>query len=459
LLRLSWKGPMLPLLGVGENMNLRADRRAAVALLAVALAALLVAGTIRLARPRRGDDLEARLSVAGSLRDAGNEGEGFARALAPRAFSFPADHGPHPEFRTEWWYWTGNLSTAEGRRFGFQLTFFRNAVAPQPPARASAWAARDVYLAHFTLTDVAGRRFHSCERVRRGALGLAGARALPFRVWLDDWQAAGPAAGDEATPMRLTAAAGPDDPAHAASPASPASPANIAGEIAIDLSLDRGKPPVLQGDRGLSRKGAGPGQASYYYSLTRMPARGRVRTREGDFAVSGLAWMDREWSTSSLGPGQVGWDWFSLQLDGPERSPGGQGDRADRGDRVGRELMFYRLRLAGGGSDPVSRGVLVEPDGRTRPLALADVRIETLARWTSPASGARYPSRWRLRVPAAGLDLAVRPLLAGQELNTSFRYWEGAVEVSGRAGGRPATGHGYVELTGYAERPGAGETR
>jgi predicted secreted hydrolase len=392
----------------------RAPRLAAVLASITALA--LIAAALWLARPRRSGELTARLSVAAALRGDRLDGEGFARALAPRAFSFPADHGPHPELRTEWWYWTGNLATPEGRRFGFQLTFFRNALAPRMPPRASAWAARDVYLAHFTLTDVAGGRFRSFERVRRGALGLAGARALPFRVWLDDWRATADPGGG----MRLAAAA---------------------DGIAIDLALSPGKPPVLQGDRGLSRKGAAPGQASYYYSLTRMPARGRVRAGGEVFSVAGLAWMDREWSTSSLGPDQEGWDWFSLQL-------------AD-----GRELMFYRLRRRGGGDDPASQGTLVERDGTYRPLRRSDVAIEPLGRWTSPRSGARYPARWRLRVPSAGLDLAVRPLLADQELDTSFRYWEGAVSVAGSEGGQPVAGSGYVELTGYAERPGLGETR
>jgi predicted secreted hydrolase len=354
--------------------------------------------------------LHARLSVAESLRGTGPEG--FARALTPRAFHFPADHGPHPEFRTEWWYYTGNLATTEGRRFGFQLTFFRNALTPHPPERASRWATNQVYLAHFTLTDVDSGRFRSFERLERGAVGLAGAQPLPFRVWLGDWSSTGPAAGGEATPIHLTAAAGTAGGTDAA---------------AIDLVLQAGKPPVLEGDRGLSLKGAEPGQASYYYSLPRMPAAGTVRSGGTAFAVSGLAWMDREWSTSSLGPDQVGWDWFSLQL-------------AD-----GRELMLYRLRRKDGSADPASSGTLIAADGSSRRLTLADVTLETAVAWTSPRSGARYPARFRLRLPAFGLDLNVRPLLADQELDTSFRYWEGAVAVTGTV-----AGSGYVELTGYA---------
>ncbi|HZF13984.1 MAG TPA: lipocalin-like domain-containing protein [Thermoanaerobaculia bacterium] len=379
----------------------------------VLLALLCLAATA--CRPERPRDLKARLSVAESLR--GPVAEGFAQVLAPRAFRFPADHGPHPEFRTEWWYYTGNLATQAGRRFGFQLTFFRHALSPHPPERASRWAASQVYLAHFALTDVEGGRFHSFERLERGALGLAGAEALPFRVWLGDWSsrlAGGPEGVSTATPMHLRAAA------HAADTAS------------IDLTLEAGKPPVLEGDHGLSRKGAEPGQASYYYSLSRMPAAGTVGVGGERFAVSGLAWMDREWSTRSLGRDQVGWDWFALQL-------------AD-----GREVMLYRLRRRDGSVDPSSSGTLIAADGSSRPLSLADFRLETSGSWTSPRSGARYPARFRLRLPAAGLDLDVRPLLADQELDTSFRYWEGAVAVAGTV-----AGSGYVELTGYAE-PGGG---
>ncbi len=413
-------------------------RRAAIGLAALLL--LGAAGWLLLRRPAR-PPVAARLSVAGAL--GGPAEAGFARALAPRSFAFPADHGPHPAFRTEWWYFTGNLETEEpvplfagrtallgsigygakafaprrgGRRFGYQLTFFRNALAPRAAARASRWAARQVFLAHFAVTDPGAGRFLACERFRREALGLAGARAVPFRVWLDRWSAASaaPAAaavGDQTFPLRLRAAA---------------------EDVALDLTLASGKPPVLQGERGLSRKGSAPGQASYYYSLTRLPTTGRLRLDGRTWAVRGASWMDREWSTSSLSPGQVGWDWLALQL-------------AD-----GRELMLYRLRLRGGGADPASGGALVARDGTATILGLDDAAVEVLATWESPAGG-RYPARWRVRVPAVGLDLVVRPLLADQEHRGTFRYWEGAVEAAGTSRGTPAGGRGYVELTGYAD--------
>jgi predicted secreted hydrolase len=348
----------------------------------------------------------ASLSLAGALR--GGDDRGYAKALEPREFHFPADHGPHPEFRTEWWYYTGNLATAAGRRFGFQLTFFRSALAPGMPERASAWATRQAWLAHFTVTDAEGKQFHSFERWGRGAVGLAGAQGAPFKVWVKDWTAE----GAPVFPMHLKAAE---------------------GDVAIDLLLQEGKPPVLQGDRGLSRKGAEPGNASYYYSLPRMPAAGSVRAGGESFAVSGDVWMDREWSTSSLGAGHVGWDWFALQL-------------AD-----GSDLMLYRLRRQDRSVDPASSGTAIAADGTSRPLALADFQVEGSGTWRSPRSHASYPERWRVRVPAEDLDLEVHPLLADQELDVSIRYWEGAVEVTGTRRGRPVGGRGYVELTGYAE--------
>jgi predicted secreted hydrolase len=362
----------------------------------------------------RAREPSASLSVAGALR--GGDDRGYARAMEPRTFSFPADHGPHPEFRTEWWYYTGNLATAEGRRFGFQLTFFRSALAPEMPERGSAWATRQAWLAHFALSNVEGEeggRFHSFERWSRGAVGLAGIEATPFRVWVEDWSAQANAGDDGPVfPMRLRAAE---------------------GDVALDLRLEQGKQPVLQGERGLSRKSSEPGNASYYYSLTRMPAAGTIRVGGESFTVQGSAWMDREWSTSSLGEGQVGWDWFALQLSD------------------GTDLMLYQLRDAQGRPDPSSSGSIAGPGGESRTLSLRDFSLETLGTWESPDSGARYPARWRVRVPSEELDLTVTPLLADQELDVSFRYWEGAVEIEGTRRGLAVRGHGYVELTGYDE--------
>jgi predicted secreted hydrolase len=385
--------------------------RAAVGLAVVAAGALAVFALW----PGRADvergGVRANLAVSEALGS--GDPTGFARATAPRPFSFPADLGPHPEFRTEWWYYTGNLETAAGRHFGFQVTFFRTALAPPTAgtaARGSAWSARQLYLAHFALTDTAGRRFHAWSRLSREALGLAGAQANPFRVWLEDWAAEGQAAGG--LPVRLRAAE---------------------GDVAIDLVLASDKPVVLQGDRGLSRKGPEPGNASYYYSLTRMSARGTVRAGGEPLPVSGLAWMDREWSTSALGRDLIGWDWLALQLDD------------------GRDVMVYRLRRRDGAADPHSAGALIAADGAARPLALGDVKLDALDHWTSPRSRVRYPSRWRLAISGAALSLEIIPRLADQELIVGTRYWEGAVRVEGIAAGRPIAGRGYVELVGYGE--------
>lgn len=391
------------------------SRRARSAIVLVAVA--VVVGAIGAFVLRSGADGTAERGVQATLavREALGSAEvaGFARAMAPRPFSFPADHGPHPEFRTEWWYYTGNLETAAGRHFGFQLTFFRTALAP-PGApdgdAASAWSTRQLYLAHFALTDTAGRRFHAWSRLDREALGLAGARATPFRVWLGDWSAESETA--DGLPMHLRAAE---------------------GNIAIDLTLAALKPVVLQGDRGLSRKGPEPGNASYYYSLPRMSARGTVRVEGEPLAVTGLAWMDREWSTSGLGPDLVGWDWLALQLDD------------------GRELMVYRLRRRDGSTDAHSAGSLVGADVATQSLTASDVTLDALDHWTSPRSRVRYPNRWRLAVPGAGLALEIVPWLADQELIVGTRYWEGAVRIEGTANGRAIAGRGYVELVGYGE--------
>ena len=375
------------------------SRRAAVVW--TLLVALALTGGVLTMRGERRAPIAAHLTVAEAL--SGGDLTGFARAEAPRAFAFPRDHGPHPAFRTEWWYWTGNLAAPDGRRFGFQLTFFRTALTPEAPPRGSAWGAHQVYLAHFAVTDVAGRRFGAWSRTERLALGLAGAEPKPFRVWIDDWEARGE--GATGLPVRLRASE---------------------GDTAIDLTLESGKPVVLQGERGLSRKGAEPGNASYYYSLTRMPARGSITVGGRRFEVTGLAWMDREWSTSALGAELAGWDWVALQLDD------------------GRELMFYRLRRKDGGADRFSAGAIVDATGSARALGLDDVTLEPIGAWTSPRSGARYPARWRLRMAGLGLDLEIAPMLADQELDVGTRYWEGAVVVAGKVAGR-----GYVEMVGY----------
>ncbi len=333
--------------------------------------------------------------------------EAYQRALAARDFEFPADHGPHPAFRNEWWYVTGNLDSEDGDRFGFELTIFRFALTPFAPESPSAWRSNQVYIAHLAVTDAARGNFHVGQRYSRGAVGLAGARAEPFRVWLDDWKIS----------------AGPDGSwqliAHDA-------------DFGVDLRLAALREPTLNGDAGLSQKSAEPGNASYYYSITRLATEGVVNVGGQDFRVSGLSWLDREWSSSALAAEQVGWDWFALQLDD------------------GTDLMFYQLRRSDGTPDDHSAGTLVEADGGSAHLRIDDVELNVLEEWESDAGG-RYPARWTLRVPDRGLQLDIRPVIADQELFTTVRYWEGAVDVTGTRDGVPIGGRGYVELTGYAE--------
>ncbi len=364
-------------------------------------------------------DITTRLSLSDALGT--GDPAGYARALEPRPFVFPADHGPHPAFRTEWWYLTGNLDAADGRRFGYQLTIFRSALAPDSVARASAWATTQAYMAHFALTDVDGRVFHAFDRFARGAAGLAGAGASPFRVWLEDWT------------MQTEPSAAADADAVRADPAAifPLRVVAREGDVAIDLRLDAGKPIVLHGDAGLSRKGEEPGNASFYFSFTRLPTNGTMRVNGEAVAVSGTSWYDREWSTSQLAEGVTGWDWFAVQLDD------------------GTDVMLFQLRRADG-SAALRGGTLVDGAGVSRALAEDEVVLRVADTWSSSIDGTSYPSRWAVQLPEVALELDIVPLLADQELDLAVRYWEGAVAVTGTRDGLPVRGRGYVELTGYA---------
>jgi len=356
-----------------------------------------------------GDEAAAPQSRLSELLSGDGE-PGFEKATEPRAFTFPEDHGPHPGFRNEWWYVTGNLDGSNGRRFGFELTIFRFALTPTVPEDESNWRSNQVYIAHFAVTDADRERFYAAERYSRGALGLAGASADPFRVWIDDWEIAAIAAGPPEQ-WRLRAS----DPG-----------------FALDVALSAAKPLVLNGVDGLSQKSAEPGNASYYYSITRWLTEGSLRLGDDEYRVSGLSWLDREWSSSALGADQAGWDWFALQLSD------------------GSELMFYNLRKLDGSQDERSAGTWVDPDGRSQHLGRDNVEISVTDTWESPEGGV-YPSAWTLRAPEQGLDLQIRPVMADQELFTTVRYWEGAVDVEGERNGLPVEGRGYVELTGYAD--------
>ena len=337
--------------------------------------------------------------------------QAFRQALPGYRFVFPRDHASHPEFKTEWWYYSGHLRTDNGDEFGYQLTFFRVGVEPSLRQDSrSRWAVRDLYLAHFAISDLRQRRFLYWERRSRGALGSAGASSANLKVWNGDW-----AASANETAHHLTA--------------------TVEG-YAIDLTLSPTKRPAIHGRDGVSQKAEGAGRASHYYSLSRMATTGTVIVAGRAQKVTGSSWMDHEFGSNQLTASQVGWDWFALQLEN------------------GTELMLYQLRLKGGTPDPHSSGSLIGPDGRVEHLPLKAFSLEPQEFWGSPKSGGGYPIRWRVRVPDRRIDLTVAAAFPDQELDTSkstqVTYWEGSVTVVGSAEGQPLSGFGYLEMTGYA---------
>lgn len=351
------------------------------------------------------------ISVAAAM--ANSDTTGFARANRPRDLVFPEDHGPHPGFKTEWWYLTGNLQDQDGHRFGYQFTLFRNSLSPQLNQSKSSWSTNQMYMGHFAVSDIDGNSYYCFERFSRAGNELAGARAVPLRVWLEDWQLSGSyLSADSSLPdLKIAASADP---------------------VTLDLQLMASKPLVLQGNRGLSQKGAGIGNASYYYSMTRLASSGKITIGDQIFSVSGDSWMDREWSTSALSENQVGWDWFSLQLSDST------------------EIMYYQLRRRNGQADIYSKGLIVYANETSRVIKSAEVMLRVTDYWNSPRGG-RYPAEWHLSIPKLQVDLQISPLLADQEMTATVRYWEGSVIISGQREKRSVTGKGYVELTGYAE--------
>lgn len=348
---------------------------------------------------------------AGSLRLGsvlgGTEPGDFARADAPRAFRFPEDHGAHPAFRSEWWYLTVVLEDEAGSALGVQFTLFRQALAPPevtvPSAPANRWQTPQIFLAHFAMTDTATGSHESSERFARGHPALAGVSADPFRLWLEDWQVA--AVGPSTWQLTVDA-----------------------GGRAASLLLELSGPTVLQGEAGLSRKGAQ--QASYYYSLPRIEVTGRVRVDGTERVVQGTGWLDREWSTSVLSAGQLGWDWFALSLDD------------------GRRVMLFQLRRADGSRDPFDQGMVSVPGEADVPLTAADFDLQPERFWQDE-NGVAWPVAWTVRLGAQ--TWRVEALLDDQKMDTSIRYWEGLVAVRDASGAH--IGRGYLELTGY-DRPG-----
>ena len=336
----------------------------------------------------------------------------WKRVTGPRKWSFPRDFGAHPEYRTEWWYFTGNLRDPDGKRYGYQLTFFRQGIRSQIPTPLNAWDIRDIYLGHFAVTDVSGGKFRAVDRLSRAGPGLAGASREEMNVWLLNWSAR-----MKGSSIHLEARD---------------------SDKGLLLELAPRKAPVIHGQNGFSRKGPAQGQASYYVSFTDLATRGSLKLpgSGSPIEVRGVSWFDQEFGSNQLTPEQRGWDWFSLHLSD------------------GRDLMIYFLRLKNGSVEPASSGALVAADGSARHLKLSDLSVIVLNRWKSPRSKGEYPGRWRIQLPSAGLDLTVDPLLADQELHTEgstgITYWEGAIASKGISGGREVTCEGYAELTGYA---------
>jgi predicted secreted hydrolase len=336
----------------------------------------------------------------------------WKQAGEPWKWYFPRDHGSHPEFRTEWWYFTGNLVDAAGKRYGYQLTFFRQGISRESRDSENPWSMRDLYLAHFTLTDVAASRFSCGERVSRKGPGLAGAAEDGMDVWLLNWSA-------KMKGNTILIEARHQD-------------------MELSLKLMPRKPLVLHGESGLSRKGPKEGQASYYVSYTDLQTDGviKISGTESPVHVHGTSWFDHEFGSNQLAQDQAGWDWFSLHLSN------------------GQDVMIYLLRRKDGSLEPASSGTLVDRSGKAAYLKLSNISIEPLSRWRSPRSGATYPSQWRITIRPANIKLVVTPLVANQELvtegSTGVTYWEGAVAGAGTSGGKQVTSEGYIEMTGYA---------
>lgn len=333
----------------------------------------------------------------------------YQLALPGRKIVFPRDHYSHPDFKTEWWYYTGHLTSSSGKGYGYQVTFFRFGLKDRQQKDSSPLFT-DLYMAHFALSDKDAKTFRVAERANRGRGEKAGAAVDRFLVWNEDWRLEGSGDGQVLSVKEK--------------------------DVTLKLRLIPAKPPVLHGDNGLSQKAEGAGRASYYYSFTRLNTEGELEIAGRKEAVRGQSWMDHEFGSNQLAEDQLGWDWFSLQLD----------DHS--------EVMLYVMRRKDGSIDPYSSGTVVNADGSTRRLALADFKIDAFEKWKSPRSGANYPMKWKVTVAREQLELEVAPFFPDQELDTKrstkVTYWEGSVSVRGTVKGRPVQGLGYVELTGYA---------
>lgn len=346
--------------------------------------------------------------------------DGFRQALPGYGFHFPADHAAHPDFKTEWWYYTGHLDGGSGKKYGYELTFFRasvdpNEIDPQGQGKQAAtnteWSVTTVFPAHFALTDESGKTFHFWEKMNRKGLDIAGARTDTYSVWNEDWSA------DLLGKTHVLSAS--------------------SDKASLKLVLTPSKQPVIHGINGVSQKSNCAGCASHYYSMTRMVTEGTLILDGKAIAVRGTSWMDHEFGSNQLAESQVGWDWFSIQLDNQE------------------EVMLYVLRREGGKPDLASSGTWISPKGIGNHINVNQFTIQPSGFWVSPHSKAKYPAGWVIDIPAQQAHFTLTPTVSDQELRTTastgVTYWEGSVQVAGNAHGKPVSGQGYVELTGYAQ--------
>jgi predicted secreted hydrolase len=340
------------------------------------------------------------------------EAREFLQALPGYQFKFPQDHAAHEDFRTEWWYYTGHLETADHKHYGYELTFFRNGMAKADEKDHSPWKLNNIYLAHFAVSDINNRQFHYFQKLNRGGRGPAGASSDNYYVYNENW---------------FVEQLGKEMVLRAEAPG-----------LAIHLDLNSAKPEIIHGENGVSQKAACKGCASHYYSLTRLQTNGFIYIDGKPTAVTGTSWMDHEFGSNQLTSEQVGWDWFSLQLSNNT------------------ELMLYLMRNSKGGIDPNSSGTVIRPDGSTRHLKLTDFKVTATKKWKSPSSKGVYPMEWQVEIPSEQCKLKITPDFEGQELetdkSTGVTYWEGASTAEGSFQQKPVKGEAYVEMTGYSAK-------
>jgi predicted secreted hydrolase len=356
-------------------------------------------------------------------------GQDYKIAQPGYTFAFPRDYFNHEDYQTEWWYYTGNVKSADDHRFGFELTFFRQGVSRAESS--DPWFVHDLWMAHMALSDITGQRFYSEERLNRAGPGVAGVDARTGLVWNGNWQTQ-IADRDEAAPGSAVQQNSPGN----------VNLSGIADKFALALNLKPVKQPVIQGQNGVSQKAEGAGHASHYFSVTRLLTTGSIDLDGKTYQVEGTSWIDHEFFTGSMAANEAGWDWLSIQL------------------QDGTELMLYRLRHKDGSIDPYSSGSYVDASGKSQFLSAADFAMTPAAdaadSWTSPATKATYPLRWHVAIPRLKLDLDVTTPLKSQELKGKFgtSYWEGAIDVAGSHDQSSLRGVGYLEMVGYAETGG-----